>query len=455
MRELLGETHSLCPDCLKRIPATKVVEDNDVYLEKRCPEHGEFKVLLWRDAELYKKWGQGEEAPGPQRRLTATNQGCPYDCGLCPNHKAETCTVLMEITQRCDIDCPVCFASANKGAPYHPDLDGIKRMYETILSAGGPYPLQLSGGEPTLRDDLPQIIALGKGMGFYHIQINTHGIRLARDKEYLQALKESGADLIYLQFDGVSDDVYRYTRGANLFKLKQQAIENCAEVKMGVTLVPTLIPGVNDHQIGDMVQFAKEWVPVVKGIHFQPISYFGRYPHQPKDEDRITIPDVLKALEAQTDGEVKLKDFVPRRRRDSHCGFSAFYVLMEEGRLLATTKFEHRVSPIVGAGYVHPKESPAEHVRRFIRERARFIEPGQFGAIPGQSFFERAKTHYLSISGMPFQDVWNVDLQRLQGCCIHVVTQDGRLIPFCSFYLTSSKGERLHRNIDTFAHFLP
>jgi len=145
--------------------------------------------------------------------------------------------------------------------------------------------VQLSGGEPTIRDELPTIIVTGKEIGFYHIQVNTNGIRIAQDKEYLERLKESGADLIYLQFDGVSDDVYRTIRGRNLFDLKVRAISNCAEVKIGVVLVPTVIPNVNLHQLGEIVQFAKKWIPTVKGIHFQPVSYFGQI--SPVTERRI------------------------------------------------------------------------------------------------------------------------------------------------------------------------
>jgi len=447
MEESLGETLSLCPQCLARIPARKVVEDGDVYLDKHCPVHGSFRTLIWRGDRLYREWGSGEvNSKLIKRRLTPTVSGCPYDCGLCPNHKGETCTTLMEVTGRCDMSCPVCFASSNSNLKDEPGLSEVEEMYRTILEASGPCPVQLSGGEPTVRDDLPDIIALGKEMGFKHIQINTHGLRLARDKEYLHRLREVGADLIYLQFDGISNDVYRYTRGANLFKLKLQAIENCAEFRIGVILVPTLIPNINDHQIGDIVRFAKGQIPVVKGIHFQPISYFGRYPGTPVNEDRITIPDVLKTLEVQTEGEVKMNHFVPRRRKDSHCGFSAFYVLMEDGRLQSTTNFERRQSPLAGSGFV--KESPAEHVRRFIHERAKFVESdaqeGENNPGSWESFFNRARTHYLSISGMPFQDVWTVDLERLQGCCIHVVTQYKKLIPFCAFYLSSASGERLY-----------
>ena len=220
---------------------------------------------------------------------------------------------------------------------YEPDLKTIKEMYQTVLDTTGTPTIQLSGGEPTVRDDLPQIVSLGRQMGFEHIMINTNGVRIAKDKEYLRKLVDSGASTIFLQFDGVTDEVYHYTRGANLTKLKIEAISNCAEAKIGVILVPTVVPRVNDHQLGDIIQFAKQWIPTVKGIHFQPVSYFGRYPVAPEDKDRITIPDVIDGLVKQTGGELKPENFIPRRSQDSHCSFSSLFIL-SDGRLLAITR---------------------------------------------------------------------------------------------------------------------
>ncbi len=457
MKHKIGETTSLCPTCLNVIPAFKVLEDENVYLEKTCSVHGDFKVLLWRGVPTYQEWGMGEDASGAEVKQTQSTDNCPNDCGLCSEHAAQTCTVLMEVTSLCDLNCPVCFAgSKNKVPELHTDISEIRAMFDTVIDAGGPYPIQLSGGEPTLRDDLPEIISYAKKLGFYHVQINTNGLRLAKDFAYLQKLKDAGTDLIYLQFDGVSDDVYQKIRGADLFTLKSKVIENCAEVKIGVQLVPTLIPGINDHQIGGMIRFAKEWIPVVKGVHFQPVSYFGRYPTAPSDNDRITTPDVLRALEEQTAGEVKAENFLPRRRQDSHCGFSGFFILKENNRLKATTLFkpdqQNSATSNDISGSVAPRQTPSEHVRNFIDKKSRFIEPlpmaqKDCGCDPQRSLtniFERARVHYLSISGMPFQDVWTVDLERLKGCCIHVVTMEKRLIPFCAYYLTDVSGSRLH-----------
>lgn len=311
MKKPLGETESLCPECLGRIPAKRISEKGDVYIEKYCPDHGKYKTILWRDDRHYRYWNWPGRPGKPKNAFIDVGKGCPYDCGLCPEHIQDSCVVLIEVTERCNINCPVCFSNSRGNNPLDPELDIIREMYETILDSGGYPSIQLSGGEPTIRDDLPEIVRLGRSMGFDHIQINTNGIRLADDIDYLQRLKDSGASVIYLQFDGMTDEVYRHIRDRDLLETKLRAIINCEKVKIGIILVSVLIPRVNDGQIGDIIRFAKKWIPTVRGVHFQPISYFGRYPELPKDEDRITIPEVLKALEDQTGGELKMENFVP------------------------------------------------------------------------------------------------------------------------------------------------
>jgi hypothetical protein len=360
----------------------------------------------------------------------------------------------MELTHSCNLNCPICYAETGDDLPFEPDINTIAAMFDTILeSAGVACPVQLTGGEPTLRDDLPSIVALGRKKGFTHIQIDTNGIRLAQDIDYLRRLKESGASVIFLQFDGLTDDVYQRIRGAALSALKLQVIENCAEVGIGVILVPTLIPRINEHQIGDIVRFAKSWIPVVKGIHFQPITYMGRYPHPPEDGARVTIPEVLQALAAQTDGELKLESFVPPGCEEPHCSFSSFFVLTEDGKLLPTTRFNP------SENVTHPfdkRKTIAEHCRSFIEQKWRFpqkeIEEFGVGGCSGalcstwQGLYQRAQINYLTIGGMAHQDVWSLDLNRLKRCCVHVVTRTKKIIPFCAFYLTNAEGKRLYQN---------
>jgi hypothetical protein len=180
-----------------------------------------------------------------------------------------------------------------------------------VLDKAGACPLQLSGGEPTLRDDLPEIVAMAKAMGFDPIQVNTNGIRLARDAAFAEALKNAGCTTIYLQFDGLTGSVYTRIRGADLLSEKTDALETCARLKIGVILVPTIVRHVNDGQIGSIIQLAKRYMPAVKGVHFQPMTYLGRYPESPSNEDRFLLPDVLTAIEEQTGGELRIENFLP------------------------------------------------------------------------------------------------------------------------------------------------
>jgi 7,8-dihydro-6-hydroxymethylpterin dimethyltransferase len=313
MTEWPAPTESLCPHCLRRIPARRVLHSDSVCLEKSCPEHGALdSVLLWNSAsKSYTDWSRPAGPNRIDRLLSPAAKGCPYDCGICSNHRQDACTAILEVTGRCNLDCPVCFAASNQTLLADPERDQIKRMLQRVSEFSGPIPIQISGGEPTLRDDLPDIVALAFQTGFNHVQVNTNGIRLAQDADYGLALKHAGTTTIFLQFDGLSDQVYRRMRGADLMHLKQRAIERCAELKIGVILVPTLMRGVNDNQIGPIIQFAKRWIPVVKGVHFQPMTWLGRYPHSPRNEERFLLPDVLAEIEIQTTGELKVDNFIP------------------------------------------------------------------------------------------------------------------------------------------------
>lgn len=227
MAQIIGYTESVCPQCLQRIKASRVVKEDGIYLEKVCPEHGAFSTLIWHgDAESYHRWGAHQQAAVqadllPQRAVT--EQGCPYDCGLCAEHKQQMCCVLLELTSRCDLHCSVCFAAAGTETT-DPTLAEIGRWLEALLAAGGPFNIQLSGGEPTLRDDLPEVIALGKEKGFPFFQLNTNGLRLASDEVYVRRLAEAGLDTVFLQFDGVTERPYQKLRGRALLAEKMQAI---------------------------------------------------------------------------------------------------------------------------------------------------------------------------------------------------------------------------------------
>ncbi len=193
VRRVLSRTESLCPSCLKKIPAFRVTDGRDVYLEKRCDVHGIFDTVIWRGNPAFETWSRPKLPVRPPVCYADIAKGCPFDCGLCEAHRQITCTALLEVTGRCNLACPYCFAAAGNAPKPDPALDVIRFWFDRVKHAAPACNIQLSGGEPTVRDDLPQIIEMGRRRGFAFIQLNTNGLRLAREKGYAQRLKGRGA----------------------------------------------------------------------------------------------------------------------------------------------------------------------------------------------------------------------------------------------------------------------
>ncbi|MCO5387293.1 MAG: radical SAM protein [Desulfosporosinus sp.] len=433
---IISETRSVCPECLKRIDAQRVAQGDKVYMVKRCPDHGEFRALLWDGSPSWESWVRPTIPGTPQACFTEVEKGCPYDCGLCANHWKQTCTALLEVTQRCNLNCRFCFADAGGSLP-DPSLTFIEGWFRKVMLASGPTNIQLSGGEPTMREDLPQVVALGKSLGFHFIQINTNGLRLAHDTDYLQRLQEAGLNSVFLQFDGTDDQVYEALRGRKLLREKIEAVENCTRRGIGVVLVPTLVPGINTQQIGAILRFALEHHPGVRGVHFQPVSYFGRIPQEPEDKDRFTLPEVIQAIEEQTNGLFKASDLKPNNGR---CSFSGSFMRQADDSL----------KPVQSNCCCDPE--PSEEL---VRKTRAFVVRQWDGSGPESGLccssnpwdaqLRQIKNAGFSITGMAFQDVWNLDLERLQNCCIHVLSPEGKMIPFCAYNLTDRSGKFLHR----------
>ena len=447
MVDKIGETNTLCPVCMKTIKAEKIAEDDVVYIVKTCPEHGSWKVKIWNGVEHYKYLYEFAAVPKtPEKFAVPQIKDCPHDCGLCNQHMQHSCLNVVEVTNHCNLNCPICFATANGcGYDYHPDMETIRGMFKTVVDyVKSPRCIQLSGGEPTVRDDLPEIVRMAKEMGIEHVEVNTNAVRIAKDIEYLRALKEAGVDDFYMQFDGTKDDIYLQTRGKSLFELKEQAIANCAEVGIGITLVVTVSPNINLDHVGEIIKYAATKVPTVKGVHFQPISYFGRYPVDPENNDRVTIPELAQAIEKQTKGMLKADNFIPTSCSNVHCDMKSLSVVLPD----------HSLFPLTTMALGPPKKTDdvADKTRGEVSQFWRFIENSMDGEDENRSddgswrtFVSRAKTHYLTVSAMAFQDVWTGETDRWERCCIHVVTLDGRVIPFCLFNVTNNEGETLYR----------
>jgi len=442
----LGTTQSVCPVCLKRVEAERMASGAEVHLVKTCPEHGRFETVVWRGAPDYAAWGA---APAPRSHpaacATEVDRGCPYDCGLCPEHRQQSCCVLLEVTSRCNLSCPVCFASAGGEQAPDPTLAEIDGWLRRLREAGGSVNIQLSGGEPTVRNDLAAIIARIRALGFEFVQLNTNGVRIAQDPGYLEGLKQAGLDCVFLQFDGLTASVYRRIRGQDLLALKRQALANCAALGLGVVLVPVLVPGVNTMQIGDILQFAIDNMPTVRTVHFQPISYVGRFPGQPTDDDRITLPEVLAAIESQTGRAIRAADFRPGTAENPYCSFNGEFVL-RPNRAIALAR---RTAGSCCGGTVD--RQAAQQARRFVARR--WSAPTETAAscccsgmkVDSLDAFLEERSATLCISGMAFQDAWTLDLERLRQCHIHVLGDAGRLVPLCACNLSALAGETLYR----------
>ena len=470
----LRRTQSLCPVCLRRIEARYVQSITDartVMLRKTCPDHGTFSVPVWRESgdgaaatPPFVGWSRPKNPSYPANPRTPIRDGCPYDCGLCPAHAQHTCTGLFEVTKRCDMACPVCYAQAGsvsnplRGEADDITLDVIAMQMDTLKGASGPCNVQISGGEPTVRDDLPQIIRMARQHGFGLVQVNTNGLRLARQQGYARNLRDAGLDSVYLQWDGVRESSFITLRGRECLEFKRRAVRNCVDAGLGVVLVATVVRGVNEGELGDLLRLALELGPAVRGLHIQPAAFFGRYPWQLEEAPRLTLPDVMAALTNQAPELVSPSHLHPPGCENELCSFSAVYRrvrhngqpglewLPDAGQSCCTP-----APQTSRAAVPPPAEEGARKAKQFVAmhwkggEAAGETAPAESGADGFSRFLAQAGAEQrFTLSAMAFQDALSLDLDRVRGCCIHVVRPDGRMIPFCLHNLTASNGTRLY-----------
>jgi uncharacterized radical SAM superfamily Fe-S cluster-containing enzyme len=468
---LIKTTRSLCPTCNAVIDAEIEEEDGKVWLKRNCPEHGSFKSLYWSDPVMYHRFDAynavGNGIANPQN-ATAEPGSCPTACGLCNNHHSQTLLANIDLTNRCNLDCDFCFANARAcGFIYEPGFDEIVGMLK-LLRSQKPVPapaVQFSGGEPTMRDDLVDIIRKAKELGFPQVQIASNGIKLANDPELAQKLKDAGLNTVYLHFDGVSKETNPY------LPIHLKAVENLKAVRLGIVLVPTVIRGRNDHELGDIIRFAADNISVIRGVNFQPLAFTGAASDDDLRKSRITIPDVIAGIEAQMPGILKKDDFYPvpcvlpfsdlveaytgrpqvRFTAHQHCGAATYVFVQDDGivpvnRLVNVDAFFETITQMADTlkkgGTINKYKALLEGVKN-MHESVRQGEQGattEFWKIIGktligQNFEALREFHWnaLFIGTMHFMDRYNYDLDRVGRCCIHYATPDGRLIPFCTY----------------------
>lgn len=421
--DALRQTASVCPICLQRIPARLQRREGGVYLEKTCPTHGNFSCIVWRDRVLFEEWTAREKplAPSPE-------DACPTACGLCAGHGRKTCCALLEVTSRCSLACPDCFARNKING--EPSFEELAARLQELGGDNGPL-VQLSGGEPTDREDLLDLIRAGKAAGVRYLQLNTNGIRIGAEPDYARKLADAGLSFVFMQFDGLTDGVYRTLRGQNLLDVKLRAIARLGEAGLGVTLVPMLVPGVNTHEIGDLLRFAIQNSPAVRGVHFQPASYFHRAAAV-DDAARYTLDQLILDIETQTNGLVPREHLLPSCCDHARCGFHADYMVAPDGLLQLKKKGE---AACCGGDDAHVKN------RRFVArrwERPQGVTAPQSIRAMGD-FLARVKTHGFTVTAMAFMDAMTLDLERLKKCSLHVYEGNGRFVPFCAHYIFGAR----------------
>jgi uncharacterized radical SAM superfamily Fe-S cluster-containing enzyme len=467
---LLKKTRSLCPVCTAVLDADIVEEDGSVWLLRTCPEHGSFKDIYWSDAEMWHRFERyevlGKGVDNPQSN--GTTDTCPTMCGLCNNHRSSTLLANIDLTNRCNLNCDFCFANARAcGFIYEPTFEQITAML-TVLRDEKPCPapaVQFSGGEPTMREDLPDIIRKAKELGFPQVQLATNGIKLARDVKYVEELRDAGLSTIYLHFDGV-------TRETNpQLKIDEKVVKNCDEVGLGIVLVPTVIKGRNDQQVGAIIQFAADHISVVRGVNFQPIAFTGAASEEDVARERITIPELLDDIESQTGGVLKKSDFYPvpcvvpvsdlveaytgkpqiRFTAHQHCGAATYAFVTKDGlmpinRMVDVDSFfaslEQTAEKLKKGGSINKYKALLEGIKE-LHTSVKKSEQGSttdfwkliMKALVLQNFEALRDFHWnaLFIGTMHFMDRYNYDISRVQRCCIHYATPDGTLIPFCTY----------------------
>lgn len=454
---IASEVQSICPVCHKPVKGEYVVDNDQVIFRKTCDEHGNFTSLVSEDEDAYLRWMEFKSVNVPPKiPITKGEKNeCPLHCGTCEEHLMTACCVLLDVTERCNQKCPYCFASANEDPSKDPGLSKIEKQYDRLIELGEtrPFNIQLSGGEPTVRDDLPEIIRMGRSKGFEYIQLNTNGKRIAEEERYAQILKDAGVSTVFLQFDGTNDGIYETLRAEPLFDMKLKAIDECRKARIPVTLVPTVVKNVNLSNIGEMIRFMLSNLNVVKGIHFQPVSFFGRHPED-DFENRVTMFRVMEEIENQTNGLILRENLVPISTGHQLCCFCANFLRERNGEIKSLMSEEQKSE---GMDCCSSEPDPEEIVRKdrdFVLNKWEVSdEPAGTCCTPPdvevsgsccysvesnepQSFDEALaylRNNMFTISGMAFMDESNLDAERLKRCRVQVFTEDERLIPFCGY----------------------
>ena len=430
-------TLSICSTCLRRVDAKIVFENNNVHMLKNCREHGFEKVLIATDIEYYKTLrNYNKPSETPLHFTTKTHYGCPYDCGLCQDHEQHSCLTVIEITDRCNLQCPTCYAMSSPHYGRHRTVEEVEKMLDIIVaSEGTPDVVQISGGEPTVHPDFFAIMDIARKKPIKHLMLNTNGIRIAKDLEFTKQLASYSPDFeIYLQFDSFKPAALEQLRGKDLTEVRMKALEHLNALNLATTLVVTLQQGVNDDEIGKIIEFALKQ-KCVRGVTFQPTQVAGRTENFDPATDRITLTDVRQKILDQTN-IFKPNDLIP-----VPCNPDALvmgYALKLAGQTFPLTRYidpahlldnsrntiiyeqddalKEKMIDIFSTGI--SVERVEENMKQLLCCLPQIEAPG----LGYQNLFR--------IIIMRFIDAYDFDVRAIKKSCVHIVHKDGRIIPF-------------------------
>jgi len=466
----LGTTQSLCPDCLALVPAKILRRGQRIYFRKCCPEHGIREDFVCSDAAWYDRMEFALPARMPAKFGVAPDRGCPYDCGLCTEHEQHTCIGVLEITSSCNLTCPMCYAGSSPGGK-HLSLADCRRQIDALVAAEGRAEIcQLSGGEPTVHPQFAEVLDYALSRPIDYVMINTNGIRFAKDDELVELVaRHKDRVEIYFQMDGLNDNVNERLRGEGLLSTKLAALERLSAAGIHVTLVCTLQGGVNDDQMGPLVEFGVAR-PHITGISFQPATYSGRHVLPEDLERRITFPDVIRGVAEQTKGMFAESDFLPLPCAHPNCHQIAI-AYRAGGTPVPVSRFidAHANFDLLANGISFTREKAKKLIGQYLARQSccggncgtqvqspkskvqssdcgaelSSLDLGQGtvdrGPAAANDFFAGILAEQIGAENLfrititSFLDAYNFDVRRVMKCCTHHVLPSGHVIPFCAY----------------------
>lgn len=434
-------TNSICSTCYRKVEGKIIEQNGSMYMIKRCPRHGHERVLLSNDAEYYKLCRNYlKPAEMPLRFNTPIRYGCPYDCGLCPDHEQHSCLTLIEVTESCNLKCPICYAESSPDRKTFRSLEQIEAMMDAVVAnEGEPDIIQISGGEPTIHPDFFAILDAAKARPIKHIMVNTNGVKIASDREFVRRLAEYKPGFeIYLQFDSFEAEVLKELRGADLRIIREKALAHLNEFNISTTLVVTLKKGLNDHEIGKIIQFGLQQ-PAVRGVTFQPIQAAGRLEQFDPALDRLTLSEVRQQIIAQS-YVFQAEDIIPVPCHPDCLAMG--YALKLGGKVIPLTGLIDKEVLLQGSRNTIVFEQD-ETIRDRVFSLFSTSHSPESSALSLKSLLcclPLARVpegigydNVFRVIIMQFLDPYNFDVRSVKKSCVHIVHPDGRIIPFDTY----------------------